>query len=427
MLLPQSRSRRGPESYRLTLALLVGLALSATAGDWPQWRGPTRDGISAETGLLREWPADGPKLLWRVSDAGNGYSTPALSAGRLYLLGNRGLDDEFVQARSASDGRILWSTHLGKVGQPDQKPNYPGARSTPTVDGKWLYVLGSDGDLACLDTTAGEVRWRRHLRSDFGGKPGVWAYSESPLIDGDTLVCAPGGEAAAMIALNKHTGDVVWKCPIPGGDEATYASTIVTAIDGVKQYVQCLKQGLIGVDAATGKLLWRFSETADLKSGGSIQTPVVRDGLVFSSAGLVGGAVARVQAKPGGWSAESVYFSKKLPIGIGGVVLQGDFMYGAGQTLQCVEYATGEVRWEDRSIGAASVCVAEGRLYLHGENGDVALVEVAPEGYRERGRFTPADQPDRGRSKAWTYPVVANGRLYLRDLDQVCCYDIAVR
>lgn len=421
-------SRPAPRRIQVAAALLAGLSLSTVAEDWPQWRGPTRDGISAETGLLREWPDGGPKLLWRITDAGSGYSTPAVSGDRLYLLGNRGLNDEFVQARAAADGRLVWSTHLGKVGQPEQKPNYPGARSTPTVEGDWLYVLGSDGDLACLDTVAGEARWRRHLRTDFGGKPGVWAYSESPLIDGDKLVCAPGGEAAAILALNKHTGEVIWKCAIQGGDEATYASTIVTSIGDVKQYVQCLKQGLTGVDAATGRLLWRFSDTADLKSGGYIQTPVARDGLVYSSAGLVGGAVARVQAKPGGWSAEAVYFSKKLPIGIGGVVLRGDFMYGAaGQTLQCVEYATGDVRWEDRCIGAASICVAEGRLYLHGENGDVALVEATPEGYREKGRFTPADQPDRDRSKAWTYPVVANSRLYLRDLDHLRCYDIAAK
>jgi outer membrane protein assembly factor BamB len=410
------------------LSLLLGLTVSGTAADWPQWRGPTRDGIARETGLLREWPASGPKLLWQVKDAGGGYSTPALAGKRLYLLGNRGLDDEFVQARNAMTGDLLWSTHLGRVGQPEQKPNYPGARSTPTVDGRWLYVFGSDGDLACLDTESGEVRWRRQLRVDFDGRPGIWAYSESPLIDGDKLICAPGGERATILALDKHTGKVVWQCGIPDGDEATYSSTLVTTIDGVKQYVQCLKKGVVGVDAATGRLLWRFSETADLKNGGYILTPVIREGLVYSAAGLIGGAAAKVRQQGGGWTAESVYFSKKLPIGIGGVVLLGDFLYGAaGQSLQCVEFATGETRWEDRCIGAASICAAEGLLYLRGENGDVALVEATPEGYREKGRFTPADQPDRGRSKAWAYPVVANGRLYLRDLNDLRCYDIAAR
>ncbi|MCP5524842.1 MAG: PQQ-like beta-propeller repeat protein [Verrucomicrobiales bacterium] len=407
---------------------MLGLALSGVTGDWPQWRGPTRDGISRETGLLGEWPAEGPRQLWQIQDAGDGYSTPAVSEGRLYLLGNRGLDNEFVQARDADTGRLLWSAPLGKVGQPDQKPNYPGARSTPTVVGRWLYVLGSDGDLACLATDTGAVRWRHQLREEFGGQPGIWAYAESPLIDGDTVVCAPGGKTATLLALDRHTGKVVWQCAVPDGDEATYSSTIVTTLGGVKQYIQGLKKGLLGVAAATGDVLWQFGETADLKNGGYILTPVTRNDLVYSASGLIGGAAARVSQDAHGWSAESVYFSKKLPIGIGGVVLSGDYMYGAsGTTLQCVEFATGKVRWEDRCIGAASICAAEGRLYLHGENGDVALVEITAEGYREKGRFTPTDQPDRGNKKAWTYPVVANGRLYLRDLNDLRCYDIAAR
>lgn len=412
------------------LTLATGASLltgTLSAEDWPQWRGPTRDGISQETGLLREWPADGPKLLWQVTGTGAGYSTPAVVGDHLFLLGNEGLDNEFVQAFAVSDGQRGWRTRIGKVGNPDQKPNYPGARSTPTVDGDQVYALGSDGDLACLEAASGKVVWQVNLRTDFGGKPGVWAYSESPLIDGGTLICTPGGIEATLVALDKATGDVIWKCAVPGGDEATYPSVIRTEIGGVKQYVQFLKQGLIGVHARTGEVLWRYGETADLRSGGSIMTPVAYRGYVYSAAGLVGGGLARVQSTGDrGYTAETVYFSKKLPIGIGGVVRLGDSMYGAsGQTLQCVGFTTGEVKWEDRSIGAASICYADGCLYLRGENGDVALVEASPESYREKGRFSPPNQPDRGRSKAWSYPVVANGRLYLQDIDSLWCYDIA--
>ncbi len=169
------------------------------AADWPQWRGPQRDGISQETGLLKEWPKDGPKLLWSIKDAGSGYSTPAVVGDRIYLLGNKGTDDEFVSALSAKDGSNVWSTTIGKVGNPKQHPAYPGARSTPTVDGDMVYAIGSDGDLVCLAAATGKVQWKKSFRDDFGGKPGVWAYAESPLIDGNTLVCTPGGADATIV------------------------------------------------------------------------------------------------------------------------------------------------------------------------------------------------------------------------------------
>ena len=200
--------------------------LAATADDWPQWRGPTRDGISRETGLLREWPKEGPKLLWQARQIGAGYSTPAVVGDRLYLISNEGLTNEFVQTLAVADGKPAWATKLGKVGNPDQEPKFPAARSTPTVEGTLLYALGSDGDLACLETATGKVRWQKNLRTEFGGKPGKWAYAESPLVDGEALVCTPGGSEATLVALNRQTGAVLWKSAVPGGDEAAYASVI---------------------------------------------------------------------------------------------------------------------------------------------------------------------------------------------------------
>jgi len=202
--------------------IVLASTLTSTAKDWPQWRGPQRDGISQETGLLKEWPADGPNLLWQVQDAGSGYSTPAVVGERLYLVSNEGDDKEFVLCLALQDGQRVWSTTIGKVG-PNRGPQYPGARSTPTVDGTRLYVLGSNGDLACLKTENGEAVWSKNVRQEFGGSPGRWAYAESPLIDGDLLICTPGGDQATVVALNKQTGDAVWKTAIPGGDEAAYA------------------------------------------------------------------------------------------------------------------------------------------------------------------------------------------------------------
>jgi outer membrane protein assembly factor BamB len=408
----------------LMLSLGVGLGPMPLQGeDWPQWRGPHRNGVSQEGGLLKEWPKDGPKLIWQLKDIGSGFSTPSVVGERIYLLSNRGLENEFVQALSVKDGQKIWSARLGKVGNPDQQPNYPAARSTPTVDGTLLYALGSDGDLACVETASGKVRWQKNLRTEFGGEPGDWAYAESPLIDGDTLVCTPGGKQATLLALNKNSGQVVWKCMVPGGDEAAYASAIIVEAGGVTQYVQLLQKGLVGVKAKTGQVLWRYEKlTSRYKNNDP--TPVAADGLVYGSSVGTGGGAVHLKAKEGSVEAEEVYFSSKLPTSIGGAVKVGDYLYGTSQTLQCIGFKTGTVKWEERGIGAASLCFADGRLYLHGENGEVALAEATSDGYREKGRFTPVDPPDRGSAKAWAYPVVSSGRLYLRDIGTLWCYDV---
>ncbi len=412
-----------------SLSLYVGcyfviLTTYVTAADWPQWRGPNRDGISHETELLKEWPKDGPKQIWKVTDIGKGYSTPAVVGDRIFLLANQGLDDEYVAALSVADGSKVWSATLGKVGNPDQKPPYPAARSTPTVDGQRLYALSSDGNLVCLERSNGKKVWAKSLRDDFGGHPGMWAYSESPLVDGDVLVCTPGGKEATIVALNKKTGDVIWKCASPEGDDAAYSSIVIAHIDGAKQYVQMLQNQLVGVNPKTGKLLWHYDKTAK-HSPAVIPTPVVSDGYVYSAGALVGGGLVKIRESGGDFEAEQVYFSTKLPTAIGGTVKIGDFLYGTtAQALVCIDFTSGDEKWHDRSIGASSLLFAEGLLYMHGEKGDVALVEATPDGYHEKGRFKPEGQPDRGDSKAWAYPVVANGRLYIRDMGVLWSYDV---
>ena len=413
-------------SFGIQGLLVLSSTLCVVASDWPQWRGPQRNGASSETGLLKEWPRNGPALRWKVADAGSGYSTPSVVGDRLYLLGSEGLEDEFVRAISVKDGKRAWSTRLGKVGNPQQKPSFPAARSTPTVEGEFLYALSSDGDLACLEVATGKVRWQKSLRADFGGKPGEWAYSESPLIDGNTLVCTPGGSEATLVALNKNTGAVIWKCALPGGDEAAYASAILVRIGGIKQYVQLVQKGLVGVEADTGKFLWRYGKPIS-RYGANIPTPVASDDHIYAASAGTGGGVVKFNVKDGSIEPEQVYFESKLPTAIGGTVKIGEFLYGTtAEALLCTEFATGRVKWEDRSLGAASLCYADGRLYLHGENGEVALVEPGAESYREKGRFTPPDQPKKANQmeKAWAYPVVANGQLYIRDHSTLWCYDV---
>src|ERR1051325_52323 len=417
---------RRPSTAIAVLSLGLGFICTTFGADWPQWRGPQRNGVSAETGLLKQWPKNGPKLLWKVADIGSGYSTPALAGERLYLLANEGMENEFVQTHAVSDGKRGWRTRLGKVGPNNPQMNYAAPRSTPTVDGELTYALGSDGDLACLETTSGRARWQKNLRADFNGKPGDWAYAESPLVDGDTLVCTPGGADATLVALDKKTGGVIWKCGMPGGEQAAFASAVVMEVSGIRPYVQLLQKGLAGVDAKTGKVLWRYARPTS-RYGANIPTPLASGNYVYVGSAGTGGGLVKLEARDGKMEVEQVYFEPKLPTSIGGVVKVGDFLYGTtAQALLCIEFITGKVKWEERALGAASICYADGRLYLHGENGEVALVEASPESYHEKGRFTPPDQPKHNiqMEKAWAYPVVASGRLYLRDHGSLWCYEI---
>ena len=397
--------------------------------DWPQWRGPERSGVSKETGLLKQWPAGGPKLLWQVNDIGDGYSTPIVVGNRIYVMSNHGMDNEFVQALSTQDGKPIWTTRVGNVGNPNQNPPYPKARSTPSVDGNFLYALGSDGDIACLELKSGKIRWSKNIRKEFGGQPGEWAYAESPLVDGDLVVVTPGGADATMVALNKKTGALVWKAAVPGGDPAGYASAVVVQGGGRKQYVQLLTKGLVGVDAKTGQFLWRYAEAA--KGPAQYFTPVTRGEYVYGGALGVGGALVRLKPEGNGVAAEQVYFTRGLPNGIGGAVLIGDYLYGTEpmQKLVAVEFTTGKVKWAADNFGWASIASADGLLYCHFINGDIALVEATPEAFREKGRFSPPNQPKKKQvgqfpEGAFAYPVIANGRLYIRDLGTMWAYDI---
>jgi len=419
-------------NHRIIAARIATVGLSAvilvgfSAADWPQWRGPSRDGISKETGLLQEWPAEGPTLLWQKDGLGDGYSTPSIVGDRIFLINNKGLENEFVQCLSVKDGSQIWQTHIGKVGKPDQKPPYPGARSTPTIDGKMLYALGSDGDLACMDIDKGKIHWTKNLLTDFGGSSGTWAYAESPLIDKNVLVVTPGGKEATIIALNKKNGKVVKKFPIPEGDNAAYSSIIIVDAAGVRQYVQFLAQGVVGVDTKSGKFLWRYDHTTG-KSPANIGTPVFGDSSIYTGTHYTGGGLVKLSADNGGVKADEVYFDKKLPTAIGGAVLIGDYLFGTNRELfMCINFKTGEQKWKkERTMAPSSLCFADGRLYVHGEsNGDVALIETSPDDYKERGHFTPPGVPEKRIGKAWAYPAVANGRLYIHDWGTLWCYDV---
>jgi outer membrane protein assembly factor BamB len=392
-----------------------GRTPNARAEDWPQWRGVNRDAISHEKGLLQEWPKAGPKQAWKATGLGKAYSSVAVANGRIFTMGDlEGPEKgEAVIALQASGGKKIWSA---KVGEPWSDG---GPRCTPTVDGDRVYGLSPHGDLVCFTTAAGKELWRKDLQKDFGGHMmSGWGYSESPLVDGDKLICTPGGKEATLIALDKKTGKVIWKCQVPGGDGAAYSSIIAADIDGQRQYVQFLGKGVVGVAAKDGKFLWRYDRPAN--GTANCATPIVHDHFVFASSDYgTGGALAKI-AK--GSKAEIVYDTKSMKNHHGGMVLVDGYLYGANSgSLACLDFETGKVMWEEGKAGKGSIAYGDGMLYYRGEGGKMLLVEANPKKYVERGRF---DQPDRKGAPAWPHPSLANGKLYLRDQDVLLCFDI---
>jgi outer membrane protein assembly factor BamB len=389
--------------------------LAVRAADWPQWRGLHRDARSEETGLLQDWPKTGPRLAWKALGLGSGYSSVAIAHGRIFTMGDLGspTNGEAIIALSASDGKKLWTA---KVGQPWGDG---GPRCTPTVDGDLVYALSPHGDLVCVQAATGKELWRKNLQQEFGGHMmSGWGYSESPLVDGDKLICTPGGKESTLIALDKKTGKVIWKSQVPDGDGAAYSSIIAADFDGQRQYVQFLGKGVVGVAAKDGKFLWRYDRPAN--DTANCTTPIVHDHFVFASSDYgTGGALAKISQ---GSHAEVVYDTKSMKNHHGGMVLVDGYLYGANSgSLACLDFETGKVMWEEGKAGKGSIAYADSRLYYRDENGKMLLVEANPKKYVERGRF---DQPDHKSPAAWPHPSLANGKLYLRDQDVLLCYDI---
>ncbi|MCL5279927.1 MAG: PQQ-like beta-propeller repeat protein [Planctomycetes bacterium] len=402
-------------------------ATSARAADWPQWNGPNRDGKSADTGLLQEWPKEGPALAWKIKGLGGGYSGPAIAAGRIFGMSFRG-EEEVVWALSETDGKELWATRLGPAyKQPGWPQGKEGPGCTPTVDGERLYVEGMGGAIACLQVQDGKILWQHNLKDDFGGIIPPWSYRESPLVDGDKVIYTPGGKDATLVALDKLTGKTIWKCQVPDGPKAAYTSAIPVDFEGQRQYVQFTQKALVGVAASDGKLLWRYNKAAN-GNGIICSTPLWHEGLVFAASayGAGGGLLKLSKDAGGGIKADEVYFTKKMQNHHGGMIVLDGCLYGAnggneGGSLVCLDFKTGNVLWDGRDSGApkGALALADGRLYYRLENGTMLLIEPNAKQYIERGRF---QQPDRTRQPAWTHPVIANGKLYLRDQDLLLCY-----
>jgi len=410
---------------RFVICLLALAMISANANihaeDWPQWRGTGRDGLSQEKGLLKEWPEDGPRVEWINPNVGAAYSSLAIVDGRIYTLGNTDEKSE-VYCLDEKTGEPIWVLPLPGEDKAYKHGRGDGARGTPTFhDGK-LYVESGGGAVACLDAKTGKTIWTKHLVQDFGGRVPGWGYSESPLIDGNQLIVTPGGQQGAIIALDKNTGNAIWSSE-DVKDRAHYSSAIAMDFGGVHQIVQFTNSRLVGLDASNGKLLWDYANSANKTA--NVCTPIFADGYVFSSSAYgTGGGLVQLVKQGDAFEAREIYFNKSMANHHGGIVLYDGYMYGFGSGgLICMNFKTGEIAWRNRSVSKGSLCLVNGYLYCLGERNQMALVKADPKEYTELGRFS----LDKSGFPTWAHPVVANGRLYLRDQNMLTSYNIATK
>ena len=397
-----------------TASLFLSIVLLPLASaEWNQWLGPDRDGKSTESGLLASWPESGPEKVWQVESLGEGYSSLSFANGSLFTQGVKA-GKQYLIAIDAETGEIEWETQHGR---PYSNRRGGGPRGTPTVDGDRVYALGGDGNLICADASTGAKIWEKHLLKTYGARNINWGISESPLVDGNRLVVNAGGRGASIVALDKATGDELWKTQ---SDEAGYSSGVAVEIDGVRQYVFFTGEAAVGVLATNGELLWRYRPVSN--STANAATPVVRDNLVFFSSSYgTGCALLRLESTGGSTTASEVYFNRDMRNHYSTSILLGDHLYGfSGRILTAMKFETGEVAWRDRSVGKGQIIHADGRLYILSDDGVVGLVEPSPTEYREISRFVigSRDYP------TWTLPVIADGTLYLRDQERLYAYNV---
>ncbi len=395
---------------------------AAAGGHWPQWRGPNRDNVSTETGLLKEWPEEGPPLVWRVDGIGEGIACVSIAEDRIYATGYYE-QGEFLTALDQHTGQRVWAAHIGPRVEENRLMRWISQRS-PTVDGERLYAITAAGRLVCLQTQDGRELWSKSYPDDFGALHPKWGFCDYPLVDGEKLICTPGGAQASVVALDKRTGEEIWRVAIPDGGLAAYAAVVVAEAGGVRQYIAFLQRALVAVRASDGELLWSYDKIAN--GVANSHTPAVRgDRLLVTNGYGTGVALLKLIANGEKVEAQEQYFER---IGLDAFqdnsVLVGDHIYASSAVGHlCLDWTSGQKAWSVRttSRGKAAVTCADQRLYLHQSDGRVTLADVSPAGHQERGHFM---LPDHAPSLGATSPVIAGRRLYLRGDHRLFCYDI---
>jgi outer membrane protein assembly factor BamB len=401
------------------LVCLIQQSLYASGFDWPQWRGADRTDVSKETGLLKSWPAEGPKRVWLYDKAGEGYAGPAIVGGKLFTMGTRE-ESEHLLAIDANTGKEVWSAKVGSVFR-ESRGNGP--RCTPTVDGDRVYAMSGQGILACSGAADGKIHWLQNM-TDLGGTAPHWGYTESVLVDGDQAICTPGGAKGALAAFEKKTGKLIWQSA-EFTDPAHYSSIVAADINGAHQYVQITERSVVGIAAKDGKVLWK---SAFPGRTAVIPTPIIKENYVYVTAGY-GAGCKLIRIGPGN-EASDVYENKVMKNHHGGVILVGDHIYGHsdGTGWICQNFKTGEEVWSEKNaLGKGAIAYADGRFYCLDEgSGTVALIEASPNGWKEHARFKldPQTKIRTQQGRIWTHPVISNGKLYLRDQDLIYCFDV---
>lgn len=389
----------------LAAVLAAGAFGSASAGessDWPNWRGPHRDGISAETGWLAAWPAGGPQVLWRA-EVGVGFSSLALSGGRLYTLGNTSGTD-YVYCLDAATGREVW-----KHSYPCRQGGHKGPRATPCVRDGLVYTMSRESDLYCFQAGSGEIVWKKNVAKAIGAATPTWGFASSPVIEGDTVIVNVG---TAGVALDKKTGSVVWTT---GRGAAGYSSAELFTMDGERRLAIFAAKNIVVLDAKTGKTLWQhpWKTRYDVNAA----TPIVWDGKVFISSGYgTGAAVLRI-----GGDDPVVWRSREMKNHFNNCILWKGHLYGFDMTtLKCLSAGTGKVQWSKGGFGKGSLMLADGKFIILSDSGTLAVAEATHEGYKELSRAKVI------RGLCWTVPVLSGGRIYCRSHPgHVVCLDVS--
>jgi len=408
----------------MAVAALVALlacvipAACAYGDDWAQFRGPNRDGKSAETGLLKVWPEGGPTLLWTAKGCGTGFGSPAIVGNMIYIVGD--VNDAESLIVFGADGKLVGQKPFGAANS-KSKRGLIGGRSTPTVEGGMIYVGGALGELACFDAKTLEKQWGVNVKDEFKGVIPAWEYSDSPLLDGDNVFCAPGGPDAGIVALNRKTGKTVWTSK-GLSDPAGYASCMKMTVNNLPMILTMTAKGLVGVSEKTGQFLWRYDRPSSKQQ--NCPSPVFMGNRVFEATGYKsgGGAADLTVGENGAVKATQAWETKDMDCHHGGYVLVGGNIYGNnGPGWACLDFKSGQTKWNDKGVGKGCVIYADGMLYTQGENTQIGLVKASPEALTLVSKFTLAKG---GNAQLWAHPAIANGRLYIRHGDALFCYDI---
>ncbi|MBI5093750.1 MAG: PQQ-like beta-propeller repeat protein [Candidatus Hydrogenedentes bacterium] len=406
----------------LGVMALVALVMSSAVwgADSPQFRGPNRDGIFKDTGLLKTWPAEGPALEWKVDGVGQGYASVAVADGTIYVTGMQEDKQGYLFAYDLT-GKQKWKVVYGPETLDAQAP---GSRATPTVDGDRVYIMSGVGVLTCFAIADQKQVWQVDVFKQFNGQAVDWAVSESPLVDGDLIFATPGGAEASVVALNKMTGKTVWTSK-GLGERSAYCSPVVFSFGGRRVLVTMTAKSVVGIDIKTGQVLWTHKHETEYDI--HAVSPVCKDNVIYYTGGYGSGGGA-LEVSPDGSSVTPKWSDKNLDCQHHGVVLVDGYIYGTGHKnskLMCLELASGKLMWTSDEVTQGDVVYGDGMLYVYEgpKKGIMSLVKAANAKFERAGSF----QVSQAKDKHWAHPVIANGRLYVRHAGTLYAYKVAAK